>query len=108
MSKNNLEGLTRIGHLIAVDGNLIPASVVEASSEEVGLIFDLPEEQAPQGFKEKTPAEVRNAGKYSPEAQEFIGNKIKKLKEEGKSQEQAEAQAINMARDKGLKVPPKP
>lgn len=43
--------------------------------------------------------------KYSDEAQDYISSKIRKLKGEGKPQDQAVAIAINMARDKGYKVP---
>jgi hypothetical protein len=45
--------------------------------------------------------------KYSDTAQDFISNKIRILKDEGKSQEQAVAIAINMARENGYKVPPR-
>jgi hypothetical protein len=46
--------------------------------------------------------------KYSDKAQDFISAKISKLKDEGKPQDQAVAIAINMARDKGYKVPKEP
>ncbi len=44
--------------------------------------------------------------RYSPAAQEYISEKIRFLiDEEGKTQEQAIAQAISMARKRGFKVP---
>jgi hypothetical protein len=52
--------------------------------------------------------EIAEENKYSDEAQDFISKKISKLKDEGKPQDQAVAIAINMARDKDLKVPPEP
>ena len=45
---------------------------------------------------------------YSKEKDEWISNKIKKLKDEGKPQDQAVAIALNMARQEGYKVPKNP
>jgi hypothetical protein len=52
--------------------------------------------------------EIAEENKYSDEAQDFISKKISKLSDEGKPHDQAVAIAINMARDKDLKVPPEP
>ena len=46
--------------------------------------------------------------KLTPEAQEFISKKIKKLMDEGKPQDQAIAIAYNMARERGFDVPESP
>lgn len=68
MKKNAaLDGLTRVGHMITVDGNLIPSSVVEASEvpqNEENCLFDLPEEAVPSDAKDAAKpasAEIRNA-----------------------------------------------
>jgi len=58
--------------------------------------------KSPKPKQEKNPV---NEKKYSDKAQDFISAKIKKLKDEGKPQDQAVAIAINMAKDKGMKVP---
>lgn len=52
----------------------------------------------------------KEAKKYSPKAQDFIGKKIKKLRKEdkGRKPEQDVAIALDMARDKGYKVPENP
>jgi hypothetical protein len=50
-------------------------------------------------------AYAKKKSKVSPKAKEYIGSKIKKLKEEGKTKEQASGQAYGMAREKGMSVP---
>lgn len=44
---------------------------------------------------------------YSKGASAYISHKIKKLRDEGKSQNAAVGQAMGMAHDKGMKVPAK-
>jgi len=51
--------------------------------------------------------QIAKVSAASPEAQDWISNKIRKLINEGKSQEQAAAIAYSMAREKGYKVPEK-
>ncbi len=45
------------------------------------------------------------AAKMTPEAQDWVSNKISKLQEEGKPQDQAVAQAYSMAKTEGYEVP---
>ena len=51
--------------------------------------------------------QIAKVSAASPEAQDWISNKIRKLINEGKSQEQAAAIAYSMARERGYKVPEK-
>jgi hypothetical protein len=45
--------------------------------------------------------------KYSKEAQRVISDKLRKMKDEDRPQDQKVAIAISEAREKGYKVPPK-
>jgi biotin operon repressor len=42
----------------------------------------------------------------SKKAQAFVSRKIRKLRDEGVPQKQAEAEALSIARQKGYKIPP--
>ena len=59
-----------------------------------------------KGGKKDT-TEIKESAKMTPEAQEFISNKIKTLVEEGYVQDQAAAIAYDMARKQGYDVPEK-
>jgi len=51
--------------------------------------------------------QAKHSRKYSKEAQDFISNKMHKMKGEDRPQDQKVAIAMSYARKKGLKVPNK-
>jgi hypothetical protein len=64
--------------------------------------------QARENILNKIAAKKKGKSKYSPEAREYVSKKIKKIKEEGyDAPGQAAAIALEYARKKGLKVPPR-
>jgi hypothetical protein len=85
-------------------------SLVDYIQEQVTNLYRLKtlKEQRESLRKEITLLEEGNKkkdGKYSEKAKEFISNKISKMADEDKPQDQKVAIAMSMARKKGLKVP---
>jgi hypothetical protein len=85
-------------------------SLVDYIQEQVTNLYRLKtlKEQRESLRKEITLLEEgskKKDGKYSEKAKEFISNKISKMADEDKPQDQKVAIAMSMARKKGLKVP---
>ena len=81
-------------------------SLVDYIQEQVANLYKLQilKEQRESLKKEITLLE-EGSSKYSEKATEFISNKMSKMADEDKPQDQKVAIALSMARKKGLKVP---
>ena len=70
------------------------------------LVFYIQEHLKKLILEEKN-KNTKEKSEYSEKAKEFISNKMKKMSDEDKPQDQKIAIAMNMARKKGMKVPSK-
>jgi len=103
------------GHMIHVysqDGREVDVFNVGSFAENNATIEEVEEGirdtmKELEKFEESQKGQNKVSNKMSDDAQSWISNKIKLLVEEGKSQDQAIAQAYSMARKKGYDVPEK-
>ncbi len=109
-SYNSLEDAADAEAWLRVDDKLDGDSE-EAKTAHAEAVEDILSNFGPKDYEPSEEVRKSFGGKLSAketkDARAWISRKIKKLIAEGKDQKQAEAEALNMARKKGYKVPVK-
>lgn len=99
MASNKMTKQSLVNYIQEQVTNLYKLQVLKEQRENIKNEINILEE----GKKKK-----KKDSEYSDKAREFISKKLSKTADEDKPQDQKVAIAINMAREKGLKVPKEP